>query len=169
MPDGVATARLRGERPRPEHGAHYAELFGSDAVAATLWPPPHGGARTPAQARDVLGADIEHWERHGFGPWVVFEAATGRFAGHAGLKCSSVGDPPGVEVLYAIHPDLWGRGYATEMARAAVARARDLELTDVVGLTLTTNVASQRVLEKAGLRFERTLEHALLPHWFGRL
>jgi RimJ/RimL family protein N-acetyltransferase len=165
----VATARLRGERPRPEHAAHYAELFGSDAVAATLWPAPHGGARSPEQARELLAADIEHWDAYGFGPWVLFEAATGRFAGHAGLKCSSVGDGAGVEVLYAIHPDLWGSGYATEIARAAVARARDLALTDVVGFTLTTNIASQRVLEKAGLRFERTLEHALLPHWFGRL
>jgi len=42
-------------------------------------------------------------------------------------------------------------------------------LGDVVGFTLTTNVASQRVLEKAGIPFERVLEHAGLPHWFGRL
>jgi ribosomal-protein-alanine N-acetyltransferase len=72
-------------------------------------------------------------------------------------------------VLYAVHPDLWGRGYATELARAAVERARELALTELVGFTLTTNLASQRVLQKAGLRFERTIEHARLPHWFGRL
>jgi RimJ/RimL family protein N-acetyltransferase len=50
-----------------------------------------------------------------------------------------------------------------------VDRARHLGLPEVVGFTMTTNIASQRVLEKAGLRFERVLEHAGLPHWFGRL
>ncbi len=95
--------------------------------------------------------------------------ARARFAGHAGLRCGTVGGAPSVEVLYAVSPDRWGRGYASEMALAAVDRARALGLPGVVGYTLTTNHASQRVLEKAGLRFERTLEHAGLPHWFGRL
>jgi ribosomal-protein-alanine N-acetyltransferase len=166
---GITTERLRGERPRRDHAALYAQLFGSDAVAATLWPPPHGGARSPQQAHELLGQDVAHWDSEGFGPWLFFEAATGRFAGHAGLRRGTVGGAPSVEVLYAVRHDRWGRGYASEMALAAVDRARAIGLTGVVGYTLTTNHASQRVLEKAGLRFERTLEHAGLPHWFGRL
>ena len=40
---------------------------------------------------------------------------------------------------------------------------------ELVGYTLTTNVSSRRVLEKAGLQFEREVEHVGLPHWYGRL
>jgi RimJ/RimL family protein N-acetyltransferase len=54
-------------------------------------------------------------------------------------------------------------------ATAAVDYARRLGLPEVVGFTMTTNIASQRVLEKPGLTFNRVLEHARLPHWFGRL
>ncbi|CAA9499045.1 MAG: hypothetical protein AVDCRST_MAG67-1727 [uncultured Solirubrobacteraceae bacterium] len=166
----ITTARLRGERPRVEHGPLYEDLFGSDAVAATLWPAPHGGPRTPAEAHELLAQDLAHWQDEEFGPWIVFESAAGaRFVGHGGLRRGLIEDEAIVEVLYAVHPDAWGRGYATELARAAVQRARELTVTEVVGFALTTNRASQRVLEKAGLRFERTVEHARLAHWFGRL
>jgi len=167
--ESVSTRRLRGERPQCEYAALYAGLFGDAAVAATLWPPHLGGARTPEQATELLVADMRHWGHVGFGPWVFFEAATGRFVGRAGLERTDVGDRPSVEVLYAVGHDAWGRGYATEMAIAAVECARRLGLPEVVGFTLTTNIASQRVLEKAGLVYERVLEHAGLPHWFARL
>ena len=168
-PDGVRTPRLRGERPRREHAASYAELFGDAEVAATLWPAHLGGPRTPEQAAALLAEDLDHWDAAGFGPWAFSELAGDRFAGRAGLERTTVGGRPSVEVLYAVRREAWGRGYASEMAHAAVDRARALGLPEVVGFTLTTNLASQRVLEKAGLRFERVLEHAGLPHWFGRL
>jgi RimJ/RimL family protein N-acetyltransferase len=165
----VATPSLRGERPVLAHAGHYAELFGDAAVAATLWPGELGGPRTPEQAAALVRADAEGWARDGFGPWAFFERATGAFAGRGGLQPTAVGGRASVEVLYAVSTRCWGRGYATEMARAAVAHARELELAEVVGFTLTSNLASQRVLTKAGLRFEREVEHAGLPHWLGRL
>jgi ribosomal-protein-alanine N-acetyltransferase len=168
-PESVRTRRLRGERPQDEHAGLYAGLFGDAEVAATLWPPHLGGPRTPEQASELLAADILHWDGIGFGPWVFFDAGTGQFVGRAGLERTNVGGRQSVEMLYAVRRDAWGRGYATEMAVAAVERARALGLPEVVGFTLTTNIASQRVLEKAGLGFERVLEHAGLPHWFARL
>jgi [ribosomal protein S5]-alanine N-acetyltransferase len=89
--------------------------------------------------------------------------------GRGGLERTTVGGAEGVEILYALVPDAWGRGYATEIAVAAAERAGELRLEEVVGFTLTTNVASQRVLQKAGIGFERVIEHAGRPHWFGRL
>jgi ribosomal-protein-alanine N-acetyltransferase len=74
-----------------------------------------------------------------------------------------------VEVFYAVAREFWGQGYATEIGVGAVQMARALQLPEIVGFTLTTNLASQRLLQKLGLRFERYLEHAGLPHWFGRL
>jgi len=167
--EGVVTWSLVGERPRRGHAAVYASLFGDERVAATLWPGELGGPRTRPQAAEILLADIEHWEEEGFGPWVFTEVATGDFVGRGGLHRSDVGGEGGVEVLYAVAADAWGRGYATEMARAAVERAGELGLPDIVGYTLMTNAASRRVLEKAGLRREGVLMHAGQPHWFGRL
>jgi RimJ/RimL family protein N-acetyltransferase len=165
----VTSRRLRGERPQPWHASAYALVFGDTDVGESLWPGDLGGPRTREQARGLLAADTGHWKREGFGPWVFFEARMGGFVGRGGLQRTQVGGRSSVEVLYAVRRDVWGRGLATEMALTAVQCACRLGFPEVVGFTLTTNVPSQRVLEKAGLRFERELDHAGFPHWFGRL
>jgi RimJ/RimL family protein N-acetyltransferase len=58
-----------------------------------------------------------------------------------------------VEVGYRLLPEAWGRGYATEGARALVAHGFDvLGLYRIIGLAHPDNIASQRVLHNAGLR-----------------
>ena len=166
----VETARLRGERPHAEHAAMYAELLGNAEVAAWLFPPPVGGGpRTHEQAADWLAGDIDHWDQAGFGVWVFFESESESFVGRGGLRRIEICGRPTVEVALALLPETWGRGYASEMASKAVEAARALGLAEVCGLTLPTNIASQRALEKAGLGHEREVEHAGLRHWFGRL
>lgn len=162
--------RLGPERPWREHERLYIDLFADPAVAATLWPGSLGGPRTAAQATEMLSADIAHWREERFGPWVFFEKTTGVFVGWGGLRRTTLAGEECVEVLYAVRSDVWGRGYATEIASVAVAHARRLGLTDVVGFTTTANVASRRVLEKSGLRFdEYQFEHSGITHWLGRL
>ena len=162
--------RLRPERPWREHERLYIDLFADPAVAATLWPTAMGGPRTAEQASEMLSADIAHWQDEQFGPWVFFEASTGVFVGRGGLRRTTLASRECVEVLYAVRSDAWGQGYATEIACVAVAHARRLGLTNVVGFTTTANVASRRVLESAGMRMEEhPFEHAGLPHWLGRL
>jgi ribosomal-protein-alanine N-acetyltransferase len=158
--------RLRAERPWQEHARLYADLFGDPHVAAALWP---GGAPEQRRAQDILSADIEHWQRRSFGPWVFFESATGVFVGRGGLRCATIAGNECVEVLYAVRPDAWGRGYATEMALIAVDHARQLQIAEVVGLVASGNSASRHVLEKLGMRLRQELEHAGLPHRLGRL
>ncbi len=61
------------------------------------------------------------------------------------------------EVGYRLFPAAWGRGYATEGARALVGQAfTALGFERVVATTMTVNIASRRVLEKAGLVLVRT-------------
>jgi [ribosomal protein S5]-alanine N-acetyltransferase len=160
---------LRHERPWQEHALLYRDLFADPAVAATLWPGPLGGPRTDRQSAELLAQDIAHWHERSFGPWIFFEAHTGLFVGRGGLHAVDLAGQKCVEVLYAVRSDAWGRGYATEIARLAIANARRLGLADVVGFTATTNRASRRVLEKADVRFERTFDRAGMPHWLGRL
>jgi RimJ/RimL family protein N-acetyltransferase len=99
-----------------------------------------------------LARSIRYYDRYpGLGVWPAEERATGRFIGWFCLKY--VPKTVEVEVGYRLLPESWGRGYATEGARALVARGFEaLGLYRVIGLTHPENVASQHVLQKAGLR-----------------
>ena len=162
-------SRLRPERPWQEHAILYRDLFADPPVAAALWPRATGAPGASRQALELLAGDIRHWAECSYGPWVFFEADTGMFVGRGGLRAASVSGEECVEVLYAVRSDAWGRGYATEMATLAVAYARRLELSEVVGFTAVSNRASRHVLEKVGMRIESTFERGGVAHWLGRL
>jgi len=69
------------------------------------------------------------------------------------------------ETGYWFLPHLWGRGLATEIAQACVSIGRQqLGLASVIGVTVPTNTASQKVMRKAGLQYERDIVHAGLLH-----
>jgi [ribosomal protein S5]-alanine N-acetyltransferase len=159
---------LRAERPWQEHAALYRCLFGDRAVAERLCPR-EAPAAVEARAGEILAGDISHWHERSFGPWVFFESATGMFIGRGGLHDAHIAGRDCVELLYAVRFEAWGRGYATEMATLAVAEARRLGFSELVGVTSMSNHASRRVLEKAGIRFEQVFERAGLPHLLGRM
>jgi RimJ/RimL family protein N-acetyltransferase len=94
----------------------------------------------------------------GFGIFAAVLRSTGDFAGRFSLRpANSVGLDGGTELGYRLLPAHWGQGYATEGARALVDSAfADLGVDRVVATTMTVNVGSRRVLEKAGLRLVRT-------------
>jgi ribosomal-protein-alanine N-acetyltransferase len=134
-------------------------------VMATL-----GGVRSPEQTREWLAQRLEHWRQYGFGLWLVRERETGRFAGRGGLQHVEIDGRDEIEVGYCFLPDFWGRGLATELARASIRAAfAVLNLPEIVCFTLTTNHASQRVMQKAGFRYERDFVYKDLPHVLYRL
>jgi [ribosomal protein S5]-alanine N-acetyltransferase len=161
-------ARLRLERPWREHLALYRDLFENSAVAARLRPGPEAGREGGPTPAEILSEDIEHWQQQSFGPWIFSETVTGVFVGRGGLRRTTVLGAGTVELLYALRPDSWGQGYATEMAMIAMVHARRLGLQEVVGFTAVENRASRRVLERAGFQFQAIFQHAGLPHWLGR-
>jgi RimJ/RimL family protein N-acetyltransferase len=93
-------------------------------------------------------------ELHGWGLWAVEVLEHNSFIGFVGLA-----EPrfdahftPAVEVGWRLARSAWGHGYATEAARAALAHAFDvLGLDEVVSFTSTTNVRSQRVMQRLGM------------------
>ena len=155
--------RLLGRRPEPSDAEHYCRLFLDPEVTRWLDPPPSPPSDAQA-ARDSLERDLDHWERHGFGPAILVDGRDGAFLGRGGLNWTTVAGEFAVELPWALLPARWGEGLATEAARAALAWARDLELSEVMSLALIDNHASQRVMQKAGLRREGEIEHDGLPH-----
>ncbi|HMI80484.1 MAG TPA: GNAT family N-acetyltransferase, partial [Solirubrobacterales bacterium] len=73
-----------------------------------------------------------------------------------------------VELPWSVEPRLHGQGLATEAATAAVEWAAELGFDHVVAFTLPSNVASQRVAEKAGFEQDGGCTHAGLPHFLFR-
>ena len=80
---------------------------------------PSGGRSTADEVRGLLTSAEAHWARHGFGPLAVVERASGRVLGEAGL--AAPGGRPGRRAhRHTLARAAWGRGYATEAARAVL-------------------------------------------------
>ncbi len=109
--------------------------------------PVAGLGATEAMLRDY----IAHQRRHGFSFWAVLERASGTLVGDAGLYRPG-GRGPGAELGYTLREASWGRGYATEAARACVEAAfGPLGLEELHAIADPANAASIRVLEKLGM------------------
>ena len=103
--------------------------------------------------RNILH-QIDHWNQFGYGLWAVTLRETGQLMGWCGLEF--LPDTNETEAGYLLSEVFWGKGYATEAARASVEFGKkNIGLKEIVGLTDPLNIASQRVLEKCGLTFTR--------------
>ena len=119
-----------------------------------------GGKSTP---RDVIEDEIlprffQHYKRFaGYGYWEAIEKTTGAFLGWFGLVPPEGGSPDQVELGYRLRKSAWGKGYATEGPRALIRKGfTELGVRRVRATTYHDNLASRRVMEKAGLRLVRT-------------
>jgi RimJ/RimL family protein N-acetyltransferase len=119
-----------------------------------------GGKATPrADIEDrVLPAILRFYPLGPAGCWAAENRETGVFLGWMSLKPADDGDAEEVELGYRLRAETWGRGYATEGSRALVRAAfEELGVGRVWAQTMAVNTASRRVLDKAGLRYLRTI------------
>jgi [ribosomal protein S5]-alanine N-acetyltransferase len=164
-PDDFTTDRLSAERLRVDHLDELVDMHRDERIMATL-----GGLRSAADTEKFLHTNLAHWRQHGFGLWIVRRSSDGAFAGRAGLRRVHVGDADEVEIAYALKSEVWGCGLATEVSRKLIRIGfADLQLKTLVAFTLPDNVASIRVMTKAGLRFERAIVHRGKPHVLYRI
>ena len=95
------------------------------------------------------------WEEHGFGVWAVEAPGVSPFVGCVGFAVPrfQAAFTPCVEILWRLASVHWGRGYATEAARAALAFGFDtLGLPEIVAFTVPANRPSRAVMERLGMR-----------------
>ena len=143
-------------------GAVLHELVSHPDVWRWLEPAGSTGPAALAQCTAWARRDAAHWELHGFGKWLALEH--GQPVGRGGLNVTFLDGRPEVEIGWAVARANWGRGIATEIARASLDEAQRLGLRGVIAFTRPENTASLRVIEKAGLIRERELQHAGWPH-----
>jgi RimJ/RimL family protein N-acetyltransferase len=157
------TERLLLRRPAPEDRALYHAHFTHPEIERWLRPSPLPPFNAGA-IEELVEGDQDHWADHGFGPWLLIERDTGAFAGRGGLHWTVVEEIAMIELAWSVEPRLHGQGYATEMAGAAIERARELRIEELIALVLPANTASRRVAEKVGCKSSGEVDHAGLPH-----
>jgi ribosomal-protein-alanine N-acetyltransferase len=157
------TPRLRLRRWLPTDRAPFASLNADPRVMEYL---PSLLSRADS---DALVDRIEaHFDEHGFGPWAVEVLGEARFAGFVGLFVPrfEAHFTPCVEIAWRLAREHWGKGFATEAARAAVHHGLvTLGLPEIVSFTVPGNARSRRVMERLGMRHDPRddFDHPALP------
>lgn len=121
-----------------------------------------GKTLSRADAWRQMALILGHWQLRGHGMWAVEERQSGLLIGRIGFWQPE--GWPGFELGWALGRDWWGKGYATEGARAALSFAfTSLDQEHVISLIHPENRASSRVAERLGEHLEGETE------LFGRL
>lgn len=120
----------------------------------------NGGVPTPRDAieNEFLPAFLSYNERfEGYGFWAAIEKSSGAFLGWFHFRPPKGGPPGEPELGYRLHKAAWGKGYATEGSRALIRKGfTELGVRRVFATTYQDNLASRRVMEKAGMTQVRT-------------
>jgi RimJ/RimL family protein N-acetyltransferase len=133
-----------------------------------VWRFPYERGLTRDETAAFLDAQIRHWDDYRFGCWVARERLDGHLVGYVGLSVPTFLPEilPAVEVGWRFHPDAWGKGFATEGARAGLREAfTTLGLDEVCSVPQDGNPASARVAERLGMNLAR---HVAIPANEGR-
>jgi RimJ/RimL family protein N-acetyltransferase len=159
FPERVETERLLLRRPRGGDRDAWLGIWGDPAVWRALRP---DLGPDPDFALGRFEHHLDHWTRHGFGLWLAEEQATRTIAGWCGpahpLFVPQLAAE--VEVGWTLRRPFWGHGLAFEAATTAVQVAfAQLSIPRVIALVDATNLRSQRVAARLGMRQVQTVEH----------
>ncbi len=153
VPESFQTARLEGVKLAPEHLVDLQALHQDPESMAEL-----GGVRGRVETSRYLDRNLDHWDAHGFGVWMLRLKGEQRSIGRVVLRWLSTGRINDIEIGFALLPAHWGRGLATEASEFCLNLAKkNLNVRTLIGVTTPENKASQRVLSKLGLCHEGEL------------
>ncbi len=154
FPASWTTDRLAAERLTEAHFDDLLAMHQDSAQMAML-----GGVMGEEATRAYLARNLAHWAEYNFGLWMVRLRASGLIVGRGMLRTLPLDGMLEMEVGYSFGPALWGQGLGTEIAWACMHHGREtLGWRTLVAIVHPDNVASHRVLEKVGMRFDRVLE-----------
>ena len=154
VPHMIKTARLILRPWRDSDLPSFAEQNADPLVMRYLV-----GPLTRAQSDAYAAAAQLHLAETGYCKWAVEAPGVADFIGAVGLSRVKfeASFTPAVEIAWRLHRHYWGRGFATEAARAAIEDGFNrVGLSEIVAFTTLSNLASQRVMDRLGM--QRTIE-----------
>jgi len=133
----------------------------------------YGGLISRRESDAKLERYAATYRRHGFSRWAI-EGQEGEFLGYAGIMPARPGHPLGshFDIGWRLVRRVWGQGYATEAARAALddAFAR-VGLSEVIAYTAVDNLRSQAVMDRLHMRRDPsrdfTADYGAIKEWRG--
>jgi RimJ/RimL family protein N-acetyltransferase len=153
----LTTERLR-LRPWEESDFEAYAALNADPIVMEHFPSPMTREQSDASARRLMAG----MEAQGWGLWALEAIGGESFIGFTGLAVPTFESwfTPCTEVGWRLARRAWGRGYATEAARAALAFGfRELGLPQIVSFTALSNQRSIAVMERLGMRRDREFDH----------
>ena len=127
-------------------------ILNSDPDVRQFFP---DGVQSREQTEERIQDFLSFYKNHGLPCFVMFELASGEFVGRGGFGPIN-GE---VEVGYLLHKKYWGKGYATEALSALLEWAKQNIKTEyIIALTPLAHIASQRVIQKCGMKNYRQAE-----------
>ena len=163
MPHTLTTERLILRPWRPSDRLPF-QAINADSRVMEFYP----STLTPAESDALITRIHLHFEQHNHGPYAVQLNETGTFIGYIGLYTPTFEAhfTPAIEIAWRLSADHWGRGLATEGARAVLHHAfHTLQLPSLVSFTVPANLRSRRVMEKLGMTHDpaEDFDHPNLP------
>jgi ribosomal-protein-alanine N-acetyltransferase len=155
----LATERLLLTPWRPEHWPDLEPLATDPEVMRYIT----GGVPwTAERIQEFVNRQSACFAERGFCNWRIHLAATNSFAGFCGLQpFDELGE---IEIGWWLAPAYWGKGYATEAARAALRDAfHRCSLERIISVAMPDNRASLHVMEKIGMRFSQNFVRRGFP------
>lgn len=151
----ITTPRLTLRAFRAEDAATLTRILAQEGILKYF---PDDSPPTIERSKRFITRQLEEWKAHGYAWWAVEDRITGALLGWNGLRY--LPDTDETEVGYLLQKGFWGRGLATEGAAEAVRFGFEhIVLDEVIALAHPENVASRRVMEKIGMRFDRVTEY----------
>lgn len=156
------TARLQLRQWRDSDRKPFATM-NADPLVMEYFP----ALLSRAESDAAIDRQIAHIDQFGWGFWAVEQLEDQAFIGFVGIKNVTDDMPfaPAVEIGWRLATPYWGKGYASEAARASLRVAfEELALSEVVSFTVVKNVRSRAVMERLGMQeAPATFEHPALP------
>lgn len=145
----VRTDRLSLRRPTTDDGPAVFRVHGDPETNRYN---PAGPDPDQATSEATLRVWLRQWQEDGFSYWAVSLPPATEVVGFGGVRRIAWGGREVLNLYYRLVPAVWGRGYATELARTAVGLARTyLPHLPVIARTRPANLASSRTAERGGL------------------
>lgn len=157
---GFETERLLLRAWRDEDAADFAAM-NADPRVMEFFPAPLDQAASDALLEKIRA----HHAREGFGLFAVCSRADHGFLGFTGLSIPAFQSDftPCVEIGWRFRAEAWGRGYASEAARACLQLGfGELALNEIVSFTSVMNDRSIAVMKRIGMEFDREFDHPAL-------
>ncbi|MEG4853987.1 GNAT family N-acetyltransferase [Microcoleus sp. B5-D4] len=149
----IETARLYLRQFRPEDLDDLYRIYSDPETMKYLT-----GVRTREATEIAIHTMLKRWEQNNFGMWALVHKIDCKMIGRCGL--AFLDQTPEVELGYALDKVYWNQGLATEASLASLNYGfKILDLERIVAIARPENIASQRVIQKVGMKYEKNAHY----------